>query len=955
MCKKFISYLLIFSIFYSDAAWCGVSWSSGEEHTYLKTKSSSSGSPKSGSPEKKINTGTSLSLEEWHDMENGQSISEDSLLATGSTNGVAKDYSKTSRSRTNNSSDGLFASDNDKVNFDGYATSSDEERDQLDGAFNNSFNNLLFNSGGASGRVSPLPEDDGTGQEGDSVPASQQESRDGSIHFKKDNGKRARLDRITEQRDGSLEVQYCNDSTGVCVVIGEKKLPELIPAWCHELVGAAAPQKTEDKEEVQGDRHEENVQELSPEESTSSGESISASSQEPEDISVANPGLQVANLNDSEDEATNGQAMMTEEPVDSMQAAIIPESAEDGGDTVVAIHPKGKTKLVALLEGLSPEARNTLRDLVGWEKWPAMLVGAGIGGMAAKGMGDVFAQGIIHIGTEYWYGAFSILKGGYLRGWVIGTSAVDSVIRNTLYGKKALSSLSQKNEREWPYIVRVAGISFLPSLVAPFALISVDLEWLDLGGYLDSDMINDMGIFSLPLYFDSWAFNIDMTSQIWPDVKKWYDQLDIRAVCWGAKPSSPLLLPVEEESASVEEKAPVSSEEEVYRTDFRTKLKALARALPLMTDDQVFDIYDTLVNAKETIQNEPILQELDPENLEAGQSFLTMYYLLSWGEGIENTTHGEKKASDSSQPQTSEVSVETLCDIVNDAVQSVTPSSPLLCEEEKAAQGFFQRPPYVIYEDVMDLLTKFSIGLGSGASLVTLKFIVHDMLYIMGDALWTVIHTSFGVALETEGWGPVLVTVLAWGVAVCIGFPAQTMLEYEGMKKFTSMLWSEDYEGHESHPWLRRSIKLVCLAQGVLLTSIVGVLGLQATTAEWGEDWLDNPDGIAQKWFMLASIISHMIPEWAVLATCWEDTFNRKVLSTGIDAYEDAPYIYNTYIHSWWNKYIREASLRPLVPPSRAVQQDRVIRIVRDYEAKIDYAHPEALIKWDQLLKTKND
>lgn len=790
MCKKILSYFIVFSILHSNAAWCGSFGSkfgigSDEEAGERRPLTPPKGSP-SGTPPKDSGL-SSIEFQDWTFVNGGSTTT----TATTTTSSDAK--------RTSSDEDGEIP-EHLQINFEDVSLH-DNDRDQ--------------------GGLVLLSDTDTEGQI---------ESDGESLNFQKSNGS-ANLPRVYQPADGliitSVKMKVAGDSdTWQKVDFIETKnttVPKLVPDWCK------APHVETDEEAVDGLDY-------------------------------------LLNLKDLDEELT---------------LEVVP-----------------LTKLEQLLDDFPKGARNTLRDLVGWEKYIAMGIGAGIGGGTAYGTAGVFTQSIVHLASEYNNDFINLLNGGYLFKGVAAATACDAIFRNGHYGKMILSYLSRQ-DANMGYVLAIGTVSFLPSLITPFALISADLEWMDWNAIvgLDNEIAREMLIFSPFLYLDSLAFNMDMASEIWTNMKKWaeisqsFSAHQVRKIL----PSNP------------------PTPEEMTKRDIHQKFDRIVRHLPNMTDEEVKERYEVLYNAKSTIADE--LSELDPENREAALAFLTLYYLLEWETELAPEEKTQQKTT-SPHTKLQDTQADDLCDLLDETLTKAQ-GSPLLCEDQDGEGKSLTQSWHETYKMGTEWLTRGVLVIGTPARLVTLTFIAHDIL-----------NAIFGPAISEESkWG------CAWPIG-SFGFSIQTALEYKGMKNFAQMWWNKKYEGHESHPWVRKAAKLCSTGYGFFLASFaVGVLALQSWSAQYGEDWLENEDedAIIKKWMTIASIIAYVLPEGAVLATLTEHFLNHILVSGSINIY-----------NGLWAKGL-----------SRKSQQDWLICFVKEQQGKVQHLSPDVLDKLNELLETK--
>ncbi|MBA3814712.1 MAG: hypothetical protein H0X26_09600 [Alphaproteobacteria bacterium] len=609
------------------------------------------------------------------------------------------------------------------------------------------------------------------------------------------------------------------------------------------------------------------------------------------------------------------------------------EESSDQGPMVLS--RARQYKLDQLLNDLPAGAKTDLLEIVNiWEKGVAMLVGAGIGGGTAYGIAQLWTDGIANFASDYDERFWVLLNSTSLFNYILAASLFDAAVRNAVYGKKALSSLSKRGANMWD-VVSLGALSILPSLIAPFALISANLEWMD-GETVVSfheTRVKQMLIFSPFLYLDSLAFSMDMASEMKANVKKWMET----SVNKWAETSGSCFAPLV--SKLVLYVSP-PSEEEMRKKRFNKKLDTLIHHLPSLSDEKMREIYDTIQSVKTTIATE--LPEL--ENLEAGVKFLTYRYVLSLGNDLEKMkqfSHELQEKDIDIDALNQEVKPQSLVELA-DNVQLLS-SVPLLPEDDKEKNSLPKKPWYEIYEKVTEGVNYASLLIGSPIRLITLKYIVQEIFK-------AIIYATPEAEVSTA------VIVFSWIIALVAGFPMQTGFEYKGMKNFAEMIWDTAYHGHESYPWARRGVKLYSVLQGLILTSPIGILALQACTEQFGDDWVTNPDFTIYKWMTFISIFSYLIPEWAVQTTLVEDSYNQKILTGAIDGGNQ--YIlpgYNQCILPSLNQHIQPLASNYIDPlksihPTRAYQQDWLIRFIKKQKENMDNLHPQILFELEKLL-----
>ena len=167
--------------------------------------------------------------------------------------------------------------------------------------------------------------------------------------------------------------------------------------------------------------------------------------------------------------------------------------------------------------------------------------------------------------------------------------------------------------------------------------------------------------------------------------------------------------------------------------------------------------------------------------------------------------------------------------------------------------------------------------------------------------------------------------VLGW-IGATIAFPFQTALEYQGMKSlFCDFLWHENPHGHSSYVGWRILTKILCLAQAAIFTVPIIALGLDTK-----EDW-----SLSILW--LISAIPFFIPESAIQANNFNNTYNRTIMTGILDFH---------------NHYTRRLfGCEPTSPSKR----DRLIRLVEKNRDRIASLDPLILHHLKESLNIHED
>ncbi|MBA3814341.1 MAG: hypothetical protein H0X26_07635 [Alphaproteobacteria bacterium] len=626
-----------------------------------------------------------------------------------------------------------------------------------------------------------------------------------------------------------------------------------------------------------------------------------------------------------------------EDLVSNIQVSLENEGSEEESSDqgpMVLNRPR-QHKLDQLLNDLPPGARSDLMGRVAlWEQIPAMLLGAAVGGAAAYGIACLWGQGILNLASDYDDDFIILLSGGTFFDYILATVLFDTVIRNALYGKKAASYLSRRGAN-MADVISIGTISFLPSLISPFAFISIELGLMADYGLvgLNNHFAKRMLAYSPFLYLNDWFFNIYTASGMKTNMKNWVGtsgkEWAETSGSWFAPLASKLVLYISP-----------PSEEEMRKQRFNKKLGTLIHHLPSLSNEKMREIYETIQSAKATIATE--LPEL--ESLEATVKFLTYRYVLSLGHEMEKAKsfcQGHPNENIESEEFKQEPKPEVLVELDN-GIQPLS-YAPLLSEDGKEKKESQKKSWYEIYDKATDILIGASLVIGSPARLITFTYIVQESVKAM-------MYASTEAVLSRSA-------KISSGIfAFLTGFPMQTGLEYKGMKNFAEMIWSMENHGHESYPWARRSIKGACVVQGFILAVPVLILALQACTALYGDDWLTDPDFTPYKWISLTSIFNYFLAEWAVQTTLAEEFWNKTFLTGAIDGG-------NQYFMSAYNQHllpVLNEHIQPLVSnyvapmecmdPTRTYQQDWLIRFFKDSQDEIDDLHPQLHFELEKIL-----
>lgn len=582
-----------------------------------------------------------------------------------------------------------------------------------------------------------------------------------------------------------------------------------------------------------------------------------------------------------------------------------------------------QNSLEQLLNTLPNDARATLKKQVAqWEEAGAMLFGAALGGGAAYGITVLYGQSIFNLATQFDPDFAELLAGHGLATYILLSSISDAAVRNALYGKKVLSYLSNRDATMKESLF-LGAITFLPSLITPFALIAAEFEYIKIFNFpvMYDQEIKEMLLVAPILYLNDWAFNINMASEM----KEWAQTSNSRfarlisgRVCYPSLPS-----------------------EEVIRErerDFNNKLNLLLRNLPQMSDEDITEFYEILTNASSLIEEG--LPELDPKYIESAQTFLTLLYLLTEGDKIEQDIKLSQKPI--VHPTQEESKLENLHKIAEEDVQ-YTSFSPLVSYGEEDDHSILTARSW--YEKGTDVMNYLFLSTGSMVRLLTLKFVMHEMLEYSILAMGMLAgHPEASINIE---WA-------AWAIAALIAFPMQTGFEYMSMKNLANMFWSTEHDGHESYPWARAGVKLYSLLQGFILTVPIGVLALTACTEAFGEDWLWDPEHTERK-ALLSFVLTYLVPEWAVQTTLIEEAYNQTILTGTADVCH-SPLVWPK-ITGLRDRYNSVQPINTLKWESdlRNYRQDWLIRFIKEKQKGMKKLHPEILSQLEKVLPPRSE
>ncbi len=205
------------------------------------------------------------------------------------------------------------------------------------------------------------------------------------------------------------------------------------------------------------------------------------------------------------------------------------------------------------------------------------------------------------------------------------------------------------------------------------------------------------------------------------------------------------------------------------------------------------------------------------------------------------------------------------------------------------------------YETITDGINYTCLTIGS-----PIRFLVLEVIF----------ENFFGL------FSPKLVSQVFGWVCATVGFPFQTLLEYQATKTFfRDFIRHDDPQGHSSHPHWRGAAKTASIVQGIVFTLPLAVLSLEAVTL-----WLGSPWWMTMGGFFLFS-------EFTSQVTNFHNSYSRKVVTTGTD-------LHNRFTRRKFGK-----------EPRDDYKRDRLIRLARAFQGRLKTLDPDILLKLEESLR----
>lgn len=904
MCKKLLSYLIVFSILYSDALWAGSLGSKvisddeiNENSRLTAPRNNSTGTPYAG------NT-SSIEFRDFVDLQSDSSHSDYRKQSLDFTSGscpisgnltfedvafgkkeIPVDSSKTPSATTKSTQksgekpiQSLQLISPTHVSSRSSSTDGDLEDGLEEGVSVRSFSRDRTSiqgetkpTGSSSSAESEDPESDyGEDTDGScrSIPSSQPESTGGSLRFSMGTGgnkrTRASLDRLRldHNEEGTLEMKEdeTTEKSGAWgIITPNSNFPKLVPDWCKALTTS-----------------------------------------------------------------TNNNPALTPKP--------------DSEDVVISIPPRKPYEIEEFLGKFSKGAFKSLTAHgLSWEHYIAMAIGAAIGGGTTYATAELYSQGILSLASQYNHWFIVLLKDGWLFNGIAVVTALDSIPRNVALWKNGCFYLLQKEVTKGDVFKNI-GLAFLPSLIEPFALITTDLWWMNWDGLKGLHNIYATNIFAFSpiLWLNSMADIISRTPDVWNKTKQWVASFDFSITKFLSR--------------TLFYSAPLSTTE-IEEEYLQKKLDRLILNLSKLTNDVVSEAYEKLSNPKQYILEE--LPELPQDLLGEAEEFLTTQYLFSLEQMIdEDYTSGElgknisrqndwviqkesllqspliyqeeeEKTAQDLPYQNQDLSLQT-----NEISYGTAPLQQLpLNQEEGVRKTVVSQSWYDVYEKITRSINVGVLIPGTFERLVIFSFIMSEIMSeIFGES-----ENFFNPAAEPTKWQAAR-EAIEWTTAVLFGLGLQTGLEYIGTKDFFEMWWSQEGKGHESYPWARRFAKLAAHIRGVVWTVPVGILSLRASNYFLGEDWFENEEYI--RILGAAGILSYLPHEFATQTVIGNESYNQIITTGFADVY---------------NQYLRPRLCSTF--PGRDYQEDWLIRYVKNKKKpRLKYQHPDVIHQHIELL-----
>lgn len=243
-----------------------------------------------------------------------------------------------------------------------------------------------------------------------------------------------------------------------------------------------------------------------------------------------------------------------------------------------------------------------------WEEWMPTVMGLCIGIGTSYAVGTIFTAEIDYLSRypETWP---YLTEEFPLFVYAVAFTLLDAIPRNIELWKSWVSSLASRTVH-MGCVALNGTLSFLPSLTTAFALITMELDSIKESDKTITQSDRDyMLAGAFFLYLDNQAFNMNMLKDIWTDVKEW------------AETSSSRL--ARSISGKILYWFPPSPEDKI-QARFHQQFDIFKHLLPHMKNNQVRTVYQEIFNAEQKLKGAfPTLEE---NQLEVAQALLLLQY-----------------------------------------------------------------------------------------------------------------------------------------------------------------------------------------------------------------------------------------------------------------------------------------------------------------------------------------
>jgi hypothetical protein len=246
---------------------------------------------------------------------------------------------------------------------------------------------------------------------------------------------------------------------------------------------------------------------------------------------------------------------------------------------------------------------------------------------------------------------------------------------------------------------------------------------------------------------------------------------------------------------------PLLSEKDILKGFHLNRLASFRHTLSQRSPEDINEIYASILNARNHTQRD--LPELDGDTLDAAQAFFLLRYLL---------VSGDEKGME--RPKT------------------------IVSSKEDKTIGL-----------ILTTGTPFRL--------------------LASQLLW---ETAFSLVFS-----PPVAKGLGWFFGTLAAF-IQTGLEYKGMKNYSHNYIGDEDEDTQCYLGLRATLKAVCSFQGFMFTTILAALCVQVC-----DRWFPN------LWYLIGAI-PYVLAEYAILTNSYNNTYNKQGGTVAID------------IHNQWTK-----------------------------------------------------